>query len=272
MNIPENPSITYIASILFIIGLFLFVSGLNIVKIEKITISHGFKTWFIGLMLMLFGITVGIIDITNITLKEKIHSKQEINNDETNKTIKNISSQISPEDKSITYEELPSRWTQWKWDYKNGNFIAGLDKNTYRSEPNSLTIINDKNIEVDRNSSGICQEINIDKYLGKRVKYSAFIKMKDVEGAAHIHATSYIKNSEYIDSYKTITSEKNKPITKNWTSLSMVFDIPDKYQNNTISLCFSLDGSGQAWIDDIYWEIIDRTVPVTYKLPSSTID
>lgn len=77
MNIPENPSMGYIAIILFLIGLFLFVSGLNIIKIEKITVSKGFKTWVIGLLLMVAGVFTGIPELTkNINTQEKNSSKE----------------------------------------------------------------------------------------------------------------------------------------------------------------------------------------------------
>lgn len=60
MNVPSEPSLAWISTILFLLGLFLFVSGLNIIKIEKLSVNHGFKAWFIGLLLMIVGIVVVI--------------------------------------------------------------------------------------------------------------------------------------------------------------------------------------------------------------------
>lgn len=53
MNLPNDPSLSYIAFILFMIGGFFVVAGLNILKIEKITVSPGVKTWGLGLVLIL---------------------------------------------------------------------------------------------------------------------------------------------------------------------------------------------------------------------------
>lgn len=53
MNIPNEPSLSYIAFILFLVGGFFVVAGLGIVKIEKITVSPGIKTWGLGLALIL---------------------------------------------------------------------------------------------------------------------------------------------------------------------------------------------------------------------------
>lgn len=66
MNIPENPSIVYVSIVLFLIGLFLFISGLNIIKVEKVTVARGTKTWVIGLILMVFSILIGVLKINNI--------------------------------------------------------------------------------------------------------------------------------------------------------------------------------------------------------------
>jgi len=57
MNIPTNPNLIHVAIILFLIGLFLFISGLNIITIEKIKVFNGFKTWSIGIFLMGLGLS-----------------------------------------------------------------------------------------------------------------------------------------------------------------------------------------------------------------------
>lgn len=73
MEIPSNPDNNFIAIIIFLIGLFLFISGLNIIKIEKITVSNGLKTWVTGLILMLLGGYIGTQKI--IDRGDKIHAK-----------------------------------------------------------------------------------------------------------------------------------------------------------------------------------------------------
>ena len=51
----DNPSLKTIAFMLLFIGFFLFISGLNIIKIEKISTSKGVKTWGTGLFLIIIG-------------------------------------------------------------------------------------------------------------------------------------------------------------------------------------------------------------------------
>lgn len=53
MNILENPNLNQITLILFLLGVFLLMSGLNIIKIEKVTVASGKKTWIAGLLLIL---------------------------------------------------------------------------------------------------------------------------------------------------------------------------------------------------------------------------
>jgi len=53
--LPTDINIYYLAYSLIFAGFFLFISGLNIIKIEKITIVAGRKTWIVGITLILFG-------------------------------------------------------------------------------------------------------------------------------------------------------------------------------------------------------------------------
>lgn len=54
-NLPNEPSIVYIALLLLLVGLFLFIAGLGILSIEKVSVSPGMKTWIVGLVLMIVG-------------------------------------------------------------------------------------------------------------------------------------------------------------------------------------------------------------------------
>ena len=54
-DIPSDPSITYLIYSLIFLGIFLFISGLNIIKVEKIRVQAGLKTWIIGLVFIITG-------------------------------------------------------------------------------------------------------------------------------------------------------------------------------------------------------------------------
>lgn len=69
MNIPADPSLGYIAVVLFLIGFFLFITGLGIVRIEKITVHTGIKTWILGLFLMLGSAVIGL---SRVPVEERV--------------------------------------------------------------------------------------------------------------------------------------------------------------------------------------------------------
>ena len=157
-------------------------------------------------------------------------------------------------------DPLPDYWSQW--EVEKGTFTAGIDKETYRSKPDSLTIRNDSKSKSAENSrSGICQTIKIDKYLGKRIRYFAYIKTKNLEQWAYTYA-----RSGKIYPFEGIKGDKSKGVTKDWTPVSLVFNIHKNHNKDRISLCFSLWEGGQMWVDDIKWEIVDDSVPLTYKV------
>lgn len=53
--IPSNPSVNFVALVLVVFGFFLFLAGANIIKVEKVSVKSGFKTWFIGLIMIGIG-------------------------------------------------------------------------------------------------------------------------------------------------------------------------------------------------------------------------
>jgi len=75
-DIPNNPSSTYLIYSLIFLGIFLFISGLNIIKVEKVSVKPGLKTWVIGLVLVIAGAVLlenqeKTIDMGYICYKQK---------------------------------------------------------------------------------------------------------------------------------------------------------------------------------------------------------
>jgi len=152
-----------------------------------------------------------------------------------------------------TADNLPEYWQ--KWEQEKGTHECGIDKNTYLSAPDSIFI---KSVKPDTDkNTGIVQLISIDKYKGKRIRFSAKMKAKDVKDRGWIYARS-----------GNIYPSSGISGTKDWTYFVLVFDIPENHREN-IELAFSLWKSGQIWIDDIRWETVDKSVPVTYVAPLS---
>lgn len=90
------------------------------------------------------------------------------------------------------------------------------------------------------------QSFDARPYLGKRIKFSAYVKTENV----HDHAACWMR----VDGLRDMLSFDNmtdRPIrgTSDWTQYSIVLDVP---QNSIdIALGVILEGEGTAWIDDV---------------------
>lgn len=90
------------------------------------------------------------------------------------------------------------------------------------------------------------QSFDAKTYLGKRIKFSAYVKTENVRD----HAACWMR----VDGLKGMLSFDNmtdRPIrgTSDWTQYSIVLDVP---QNSIdIALGVILEGEGTAWIDDV---------------------
>src|SRR3990172_6849664 len=57
-NIPVNTPLGLVGFGLLILGVFLLLTGFNILKIEKITVKPGKPTWVTGILMALFGVVL----------------------------------------------------------------------------------------------------------------------------------------------------------------------------------------------------------------------
>ncbi len=106
----------------------------------------------------------------------------------------------------------------------------------------------------------IMQSFNPSSYLGKRVRLSGYIKSKDVTNWAGMW-------------FRIDGPEKTKPLafdnmqerpikgTTEWKKYEIVLDAPE----NSVGFAFGLlqAGPGEVWLDDLNFEIVDKSVPLT---------
>lgn len=57
--------------------------------------------------------------------------------------------------------------------------------------------------------------------------------------------------------------------TNQWNYFSVVLDVPVK--SELIAFGILLNGHGQIWMDELRFEIVDESVPVTEKRPSEDL-
>jgi hypothetical protein len=106
--------------------------------------------------------------------------------------------------------------------------------------------------------AGLVTAIQANKYHGKRLRLSAFIKTDQVKGSAQMWMR--------IDTeMKTVGFDNmnDRPVqgTSDWKKVEIVLDVPEESLN--IHFGFFLIGTGQAWADDFQLEIVPQNIATT---------
>ena len=103
------------------------------------------------------------------------------------------------------------------------------------------------------------QQFKADRYLGKRLKLSGFLKTKDVDG----FASMWMRVDDKLQDVLQFDNMMDRPITQttDWNYYSIVLDIPEN--SAVISFGIILSGRGSVWADDLKFEEVDEKTPTT---------
>jgi hypothetical protein len=123
------------------------------------------------------------------------------------------------------------------------------------------------------NSPGLLQWVRADRYRGKRVRLSAYLKTK-VAGVTEpnkdgeqsgVHLFFYADGRTQRLSSADTSGERPKG-TVDWRKYEFVIDVPEE----AVLLQFGLElfGPGQLWLDDVELNVVGKEVP-TSKPPTS---
>lgn len=99
------------------------------------------------------------------------------------------------------------------------------------------------------------------EYRGKRVRFSGYVKSENVQSgwAGLWFRIDGPKPGETLG----FDNMQSRPIkgTTDWTRYEIVLNVPD----TAAALAFGLllSGNGQVWVDDLKFEVVSSTVPVT---------
>ncbi|WP_069658744.1 hypothetical protein [Arcticibacter eurypsychrophilus] len=106
----------------------------------------------------------------------------------------------------------------------------------------------------------IMQSFNPSSYLGKRVRLSGYIKSKDVKNWAGMWFR--IDGPDKANALAFDNMQK-RPITGNtaWKKYEIVLETPE----NATGFAFGVlqAGPGEVWLDDLKFEVVDKSVPLT---------
>lgn len=97
------------------------------------------------------------------------------------------------------------------------------------------------------------------KYVGKRVKLTAFIKSEDVKSWAGMWMR-IDGDSKFSLSFDNMYKRAIKGTT-DWAQYEIVLDVPEE----SVNLAFGvlLTGTGKVWMDDFKFQIVDSSTPLT---------
>jgi hypothetical protein len=103
----------------------------------------------------------------------------------------------------------------------------------------------------------LMQTISADDYRGRRVRFSAQVRTRDVSSWAGLWM-----RVDRPDGQRTLYNSQDRPIrgTTHWQRRSVVLDVaPDA---TDIGFGVIDEGTGQVWIDDLKLEVVGDDVPV----------
>lgn len=158
--------------------------------------------------------------------------------------------------------DLPTDW--FKAGSKPKSYEMGIDKGAGQDGKNAATIKS-----IDKKISGfgtLMQNCLPDKFLGKRVRMKGFLKTKDVSDWAGLWFRidqNGSKASVGFDNMHDGKKDRSVKGTTDWTKYEIVLDVPN-YATN-LAYGALLVGTGQIWFDNIEFEVVGNTIPVTGK-------
>ena len=150
---------------------------------------------------------------------------------------------------TINLEDLQDSQSNQK-----GWFLSGDNPDGYEVGKDKSVIFKDKASGFIRSKhervagfGTIMQQFDITSYLGKQLKYSAYVKTEKVKNWAGLWVRLDDNNMKYI----WFDNMQDRPIkgTTNWKEFSITVNVPK--QSSTINFGILLVGPGAVWINDV---------------------
>ena len=152
--------------------------------------------------------------------------------------------------------DIPKGW--FKAGASPNEYEMGIDPGSGQGSGNAATIKSKK--DKAKSWATLMQDFAPGKFLGKRIKMSAFMKTNNVTTSAAFWLRVDQPGSRASLSFDNMA---NRPIkgTTDWTQYEIVLEVPQKASN--IAYGAMLRGSGQIWFDNFSFEVAEESTPVT---------
>jgi hypothetical protein len=151
------------------------------------------------------------------------------------------------------YGQLPPGWSKTT---STVDYEAGVDRSVAHSGQASAFVKMKPGGPM--RVVGLIQSIRADRYRGKRVQFSGFVRTQDVTGRARLFLqVDGERGTLGLDSMDDRTIRG----TTEWQRYTIVLDVPKQ----SVGLDFGLliNGPGQAWMDDLRLEVVGDDVSIT---------
>jgi hypothetical protein len=138
------------------------------------------------------------------------------------------------------------------------DYVASLDRGTVFSGSASASLAS---LNEDAKGFGtLMQESSPGAYAGRRVRMTAQIRSKAVGGWSGLWLRV---DGEPGKAPLAFDNMDDRPIKgdSEWRQYAIVLDVPAKAR--ALAYGVLLNGAGQVWLDDVSFQIVDRSVPTT---------
>ena len=159
-----------------------------------------------------------------------------------------------------------------------GWFLAGSKRASYETGTDAQVAYDGhpsaylKSKEPVSNGFGtLMQEFRADKYAGKRLRFSAFVKSDGVQDWAGL----WMRVHKGVNDIRDLSNSgvvafdnmEDRPIkgTTGWRNYEVVLDVPQEAPG--IAFGVLLSGSGTIWLDSVKFEVVGSDVPTTGENP-----
>ena len=142
--------------------------------------------------------------------------------------------------------------------------LVGTDRSSYAMDRDTLVAHAGKssgrlmNVRESRGFGTMMQCIDQADYAGKRVRFSAYVKARDVSNWAGVWMR--IDGPSHSLGFDNM---HDRPIkgTRDWARYDVVLDVAKEATG--ICLGLLLDGDGKVWMSGVTFEVVDTAVPTT---------
>ena len=136
-------------------------------------------------------------------------------------------------------------------------YEVGLDR-TVKHSGNASAYIKAATLGAQGGFMALTQGIRAEQYRGKRLMFSGYIRTQEVVGSAGLWVQ--IGGGGGSVGFDNMRERPDKG-TMDWAKYEVVLDVPEN--SVAVAFGFRLSGPGQAWVDDLNFEVVGQNVPVT---------